>query len=150
MRRRIFMNLRRGPDVARAAKVGEPTMTEPKQTGAPDIVRDATRTIQQAYGGEGGSQSVAVETVGTGAPPPSDPTPHSVQPGDAAPGTQPAAGGDQQGPPPTQINEAAAEGSEGAPVASAGKDSKDNKDNKDQTSSSRKKKKKGLRKVIPF
>jgi outer membrane protein assembly factor BamD len=150
MRRRIFMNLRRGPDVARAAKVGEPTMTEPKQTGAPDIVRDANRTIQQAYGGQGGSQSVVVETVGSGAPPPSDPTPHSAQPADAAPGTQPAAGGDQQGPPPAQINEAASEGSEGAQAASADKDSKDNKDDKDKSSTSRKKKKKGLRKIIPF
>lgn len=141
MRRRIFMNLRRGPDVARAAKVGEPSMTEPKQTGAPDIVRDTGRTIQEGYGGQGGSQAVAVETVGTGEPPKSDPTPHSAQP---------AAAGDQQGPPPSQINEAAAEGSEGGQAASADKDSKDNKDSKDQTSTSRKKKKKGLRKVIPF
>ncbi len=150
MRRRLFMNLRRGPDVARASKVGEPTMIEPKPTGAPDIVRAAGRTIQEAYGGAGGSQALAVETVGTGAPPPSDPTPRSAQPAGAAPGTQPAAEGDPQAPPPTQFNEAAAEGSEGGQAASADSNSKNNKDSKDQTSTSRKKKKKGLRKIIPF
>jgi outer membrane protein assembly factor BamD len=149
LRGRIFMNLRRGPDVARAAKVGEPTMTEPKQTGAPDIVRDTSRTIQETYGG-GGSQSLAVETVGTGAPPPSEPTPRSDQPGDAAAGTQPAAGTDQQGPPPTQLNEAAEGGQSDQAAASADKDSKSSKDAKDNTSSSRKKKKKGLRKIVPF
>jgi len=148
MRRRIFMNLRRGPDVARAAKVGEPTMTEPPPTGAPDIVRDTGRTIQEASAGAGGSHSVAVETVNTGEPPKSDPTPHSAPPAGAAPGTQPAAEGDPQGPPPTQINEAAEGQSEAA--ASADPNAKDDKTSKDSTSSSRKKKKKGLRKIIPF
>jgi len=150
MRRRIFMNLRRGPDVAKAAKVGEPTMTEPKATGAPDLVRDTTKTIQGAYAGDGGSQSVAVETVGTGAPPPNEPTPRSTPAAGTAPGTQPAAEGEQPPPPPTQVNEAATEGSTSDQAASADKDSKDNKDDKDQTSSSSKKKKKGLRKIIPF
>ena len=150
MRQRIFMNLRRGPDVARSVKVGEPTMTEPKQTGAPDLVRDTTRTIQEAYRGDGGSQSVAVETVGTGAPPPSDPTPHSAPAAGTAPGTQPAVEGEQPPPPPTQVNEAAPGASAADQVAAADKDSKDSKEEKDQTSSSSKKKKKGLRKIIPF
>lgn len=146
MRRRLFMNLRRGPDVARSVKVGEPTMTEPRQTGAPDIVRDATQTILGASG-EGGSQSLTVETVGTGEPPPSDPTPRSAPAAGTAPGTPPAAEGEQPAPPPTQINEAATEGSASEQPASAEQDSKDSKD---QTSSSSKKKKKGLRKIIPF
>lgn len=154
MRRKIFMNLKRGPDVARAAKVGEPTMTEPKQTGAPDIVREAGKTIEAAYatGGDGASHSVAVEAVGAGAPPPkSDPTPHSAQPPGTAPGSQPAAGADQQAPPPAQINEAAeGQGDAAAPADPNAKDSKDSKDSKDTTSSSRKKKKTGLRKIIPF
>ena len=150
MRQRIFMNLRRGPDVARSAKVGEPTMTEPKQTGAPDLVRDTTRTIQEAYRGDGGSQSVAVETVGTGAPPPSDPTSHSAPAAGTAPGTQPAVEGEQPPPPPTQVNEAAPGASAADQAAAADKDSKDSKEEKDQTSSSSKKKKKGLRKIIPF
>lgn len=147
MRRRIFMNLRRGPDVARAVKVGEPTMTEPPQTGAPDIVRETGRTIQQAAAGAGGSHSVSVETVNTGEPPKSDPTPRSAQPA----GTTPAADAEPQAPPPTQINEAAEAESDSAasadPDATGDKDSKDDKDN---TSSSRKKKKTGLRKIIPF
>jgi outer membrane protein assembly factor BamD len=153
MRRRLFMNLRRGPDVARSATVGEPTMTEPRQTGAPDIVREATRTIEASYAaGAGGSHSVAVETVGTGEPPKSDPTPHSAQPSGTAPEAQPAAAaGETAPPPPTQVNEAA--GGQGEPAASAdanAKDAKDSKDDKNQTSTSKKKKKTGLRKVIPF
>ena len=150
MRRRIFMNLRRGPDVARAAKVGEPTMTEPKPTGAPDIVRDASRTIEAGYGGAGGSQAVAVETVGTGAPPPNDPTPRSTLPAPTGAGAAPAPDAEQVGPPPTQINEAAEAGQSDPAAAAADKDSKDAKDGKDNTSSSRKKKKKGLRKIVPF
>jgi len=146
MRRRLFMNLRRGPDVARAAKVGEPTMTEPKPTSAPELIRETGRTIEAAYA-TGGSQSVAVETVGTGEPPQSDPTPRSTQP-EAAPAGPPAAAGEEPAPPPTQVNEAAA--GEGDQAASADQDSKAGKDDKDQTSSSRKKKKKGLRKIIPF
>jgi len=151
MRRRLFMNLRRGPDVARAASVGEPTMTDPKATGAPDLVRETGKTIEASYAaGAGGSHSVAVETVGTGEPPKSDPTPHSAQPAGTAPGAQPAAG-EEAGPPPTQVNEAA--GGQGEQAASAdanAKSDKDSKDDKDRTSTSRKKKKKGLRKVIPF
>lgn len=148
MRRRLFMNLRRGPDVARAATVGEPTMTDPKPTGAPDIVRGANRTVEASYAaGAGGSHSVAVETVGTGEPPKSDPTPHSAPVAGSTPGTQPAAAGDEPAPPPTQVNEAA--GGQGEAAASADS-SANTKDSKDDTSSSRKKKKKGLRKVIPF
>ena len=151
MRRRLFMNLRRGPDVARAAKVGEPTMTEPPATGAPDIVRETGRTIQEAAAaGAAGSHAVSVETVNTGEPPKSDPTPRSAQPAGAAAGTQPAAEGEPQGPPPAQINEAAEGQSAAAAADSNAADAKDSKDDKDNTSSSRKKKKKGLRKIIPF
>lgn len=151
MRRRLFMNLRRGPDVARAVKVGEPTMTEPKPTSATEIIREADRTIEASYAAGGGSHAVAVETVGTGEPPKSDPTPHSAPPEGAA-GTQPAAAGEEPALPPTQVNEAAGgESDQAAPAASQdSKAGKDGKDDKDQTSSSRKKKKKGLRKVIPF
>ncbi len=143
MRKRLFNSLRSGPDVARADSVGEPTMTEPKQTGAPDIVRETGKTIQEAYKEEG-SHSVAVETVGTGAPPKSDPTPHSTTP----PGTQSTTEGDQQAPPPQQINEAAQ--GQGDQAASADANAQAGKDGKDNSSSSRKKKKKGLRKVVPF
>ena len=146
MRRRLFMNLHRGPDVARAAKVGEPTMTEPKPTSAPEIIRETGRTIEAAYAA-GGSNSVAVETVGTGEPPKSDPTPRSAQP-EGAPAKQPAAAGEEPRPPPAQINEAAEGQSE--PAASADPDSKGSKGDKNQTSTSRKKKKKGLRKIVPF
>jgi len=149
MRQRLFMNLHRGPDVARAAKVGEPTMTEPKPTSATEIIRQAGQAIEAAYAA-GGGNSVAVETVGTGEPPKSDPTPHSVQP-EAAPGKPPAAAGEEPAPPPTPVNAAAV--GEGDQAATAGQDSKagkDGKDDKNQTSTSRKKKKKGLRKIVPF
>ena len=148
MRRRIFMNLRRGPDVARAVKVGEPTMTEPPATSAPDIVRETGRTIQEAAAGAGagGSHSVSVETVNTGEPPKSDPTPRSAP----AAGATPAADAEPQAPPPTQINEAAEAESDSAAAGPDATGDKDSKDDKDNTSSSRKKKKKGLRKIIPF
>jgi outer membrane protein assembly factor BamD len=151
MRQRLFMNLHRGPDVARAAKVGEPTMTEPKPTSAPEIIRETGRTIEAAYAAGGGGNTVAVETVGTGEPPKSEPVPRSAPPAGAAQDAQPAAAGEEPAPPPTQVNEAAAgEGDQAASAAQDSKAGKDVKDDKNQTSSSRKKKKKGLRKIVPF
>ena len=39
---KLKLNLRRGPDTSLAARVGEPTLVDPKPTNAPDIVRANT------------------------------------------------------------------------------------------------------------
>ncbi len=143
---RIMRNFRRNPDMARATKVGEPTMVEPKLTSAPEIIQKAGQTIQGSAPAAGaGSGTVALEVVKSGSPPPSDPVPTSGGSPQLNDATQPA-GGAEQAPPsmPTQINDAETTEPDTAEASS----STDKGDK--EVSTSRKKKKKGLRKIIPF
>ena len=45
---KMMLNFKKGPDVSQAATVGEPTLVDPKQTSAPEIVRSATASMMQA------------------------------------------------------------------------------------------------------
>jgi len=151
----IMMNFKKRPDLAQAVKIGEPSLEEPKQTSAPEVMKDLMTAATKDIDGK-----ATVETVKPGTSKESDPVPHS----------QVAT------PPPNQVNEVAVEGS--TPKTDSGTESSskdqgqaqtkdkqatDNKDqaqNKDATdqdqskdnqeSSSKQKKKKGLRKLIPF
>ena len=81
-------NLHRTPEssLAVATRVGEPTLVDPKQTNAPDIVRANTASIVSASTGGTGTSNVSVEPIKGGAPPPNQPVPRSdAQPGAAAP-----------------------------------------------------------------
>ncbi len=148
---RIFGNLRSGPDLNKASKVGEPTMVEPNPTNAPAIIQHAARTIEEASAA--GTRAVSAEVVRSGAPPSNDPVPSSPRINDA---TQPADGTAEPQAPPPQINYANTEepaGEKSAAQADSDKDAKakDDKDKKDDSfSTSKKKKKKGLRKIVPF
>jgi outer membrane protein assembly factor BamD len=42
---KLMYNFKKGPDVSEAVTVGDPTLVDPKQASAPDIVRGATATI---------------------------------------------------------------------------------------------------------
>ncbi|MGH9580915.1 MAG: outer membrane protein assembly factor BamD [Terriglobales bacterium] len=143
---RIMGNFRRNPNMTRAAKVGEPTMVEPKITSAPEIIKQATRTIQTTVAAPGSSSgSVAVEVVHDGAPPPSDPVPSSTSPQLIDSTKTPA---QAEAPPPampSQVNYADPD----EPEAKAASSSAQEKDGKN-VSTSKKKKKKGLRKIVPF
>ena len=77
---KLMENFRKGPDVTEAAKVGEPTLVDPKQVSAPDMVRAANSSIM---GSLSGSNKVGVERVENGAAPAANaPIPRS----DAEPG----------------------------------------------------------------
>ncbi len=81
----------RHPDVAQATKVGDPTMNDPQMVSASDVISEEARTMTAAAS-SGGEHKVSVETVkGTGAPPPSEPTPRSDSPAPAQPANPPAA-----------------------------------------------------------
>jgi outer membrane protein assembly factor BamD len=88
---KVMENFHRGPDVSEAAKVGEPTLVDPKQASAPDMVRQANAAAISAMKGE--TSTLTVEKVSEGAtPPPNAPVPHSdAAPGTAAPATSGAA-----------------------------------------------------------
>ena len=80
---KMMENFHKGPDVTEAAKVGEPTLVEPKQASAPDLVRAANNSVMSSFSNLNGNNQVTVERVGNAPPPENAPVPRS----DATPGT---------------------------------------------------------------
>ena len=75
---KLMENFKHGPDMSQAAKVGEPTLVDPKQTSAPEMVRSFTSDVQEIM--KGGTGKAKVETLKTagGTPPPENaPVPRS-------------------------------------------------------------------------
>ena len=88
---KVMENFHRGPDVSEATKIGEPTLVDPRQASAPDIVRQANASVTSILSSAGVGNTVSVEKVDGNAPPaPNAPIPHS----DATPGTNSAPSGD--------------------------------------------------------
>ena len=88
---KVMENFHRGPDVSEATKVGEPTLVDPRQTSAPDMVREANASVANILRDASGGNHVAVEQVNPGTPPPANaPVPRS----DAVPGSSAAPPGD--------------------------------------------------------
>src|SRR5205085_1762399 len=77
--------LKKGPDTASAAKVGEPTLVDPTPVAAKDVV---SNTMRMATGSGSGEHSLSVETLKGGAPAANEPAPRSDAPPAAANGTQ--------------------------------------------------------------
>ncbi|HLZ39748.1 MAG TPA: outer membrane protein assembly factor BamD [Candidatus Sulfotelmatobacter sp.] len=161
--------IKKGPDVAKAAKVGEPTLVEPEPISVRDVVK------AEMPGNDVGEKTVGVEVInpngasaaGTAAPT----TPAGGSPFGAAPTgtttppandanelkpTAPAdsnelkptdTGVDPSLPPPVQVNEI----QNGQSSSSAKTANADNTPASDEDlSSSKKKRKKGLQKLNPF
>jgi outer membrane protein assembly factor BamD len=63
---KMMLNFKRGPDVTAATKVGEPTLVDPKQTGAPELVRAATANVMSALT----AATTGTAKAGTGTAPP--------------------------------------------------------------------------------
>ena len=83
---KMMMNFKKGPDVSQAAKVGEPTLVDPKQASAPEIVRSATASLMSALN----AATNATAQPGTGkAPPPEN---AAVPRSDASAAADPASG----------------------------------------------------------
>jgi outer membrane protein assembly factor BamD len=74
---KVVRTFEKNPDVTAATRVGDPTLVDPKETSAKDIVQEANRA---AMGKTADSENASVETV-KGAPPgPDDPAPRSDTP----------------------------------------------------------------------
>ncbi len=171
----IMGNLHKGPDVARAVKVGEPTLVDPPQTSAPQLINSAQEQMTEMVknintGAGGGGKAVTIEPVKAGeAPPPNQPIPRSDSAqtdNSGIPELQPVQNGDsasatpQQTAPPTQVNEVenpanatagTSSSSSSSSTSSAPSTTTDqNGDGKPDYSTSKKKEKKGLRKIVPF
>ncbi len=163
--------VKKGPDVANAAKVGDPSLADPEPVAATSVIRSET------FAAAGVSEkSVGVEIVkpdqpaaGTAAPPdnttpgggspfgrattaitpPGTADPNELKPTAAADPNElkptDSGTGDQALPPPPQVNEIQQGQSSSSVAASA-----DNTPATDAELSSSKKKKKGLKKILPF
>ena len=103
---KLMENFKKGPDVTDATKIGEPTLVDPKQVSAPDMVRAANSSI---IGSLSGSNKVGVERVNGNATPAanaavprSDAAAGSTPPPVAgAPATAPAVSGAAESDPPS-------------------------------------------------
>jgi hypothetical protein len=165
---KVMENFHKGPDVSEAAKTGEPTLVDPKQASAPEMVRNATDIAKNALEG---NYRITVETVKDGATTaPNEPAPHSDSAAaddhataggatsDGSAATAPAAGSDMQNdlpasgdasaaapmPPPTQVNDLANTNPSGSTPAASSSPQQAPPTNTDTESSSKKKKKKKL------
>ncbi len=92
---KLMHNFQKHPDVAQAARVGDPTLVDPQVVSATSVLQDATRAMMGSTAA-GDKNGVAIETVGKGPLAPDQPAPRSDQPApDAAvpqPGNPAAAG----------------------------------------------------------
>jgi outer membrane protein assembly factor BamD len=166
---KVMENFHKGPDVSEAAKVGEPTLVDPKQASAPDMIRAANASVTGVLEGAGIGNKVSVEQVHDGTAPADN---ASVPRSDAAAGTPGAAAADSSGgappaagdtpagtdmkndlaapagngaapvPPPTQVNEVAgANTSSSSSTASSSSAQAPAADSNTESSSKKKKKK---------
>lgn len=146
---RARSTFRKAPDVSLTARVGEPTLVDPKQTDATQIVQHATDVMA----GKDSTGSVSVETVKDGAPPVGDAVPRSDASSSDANGipelkpnvSDNGGSTDAPAPAPAQENQAQSGDPDNGAAASSSKDNADS-----GVSSSKVKKKKGLRKIVPF
>jgi outer membrane protein assembly factor BamD len=75
---RLMSVVKKGPDVAQAAKIGDPTLVDPTPI---DAHQDANNTARRAMGLPTGDRNVSVETLNSGGPPAAnEPAPRSDAP----------------------------------------------------------------------
>jgi outer membrane protein assembly factor BamD len=169
--------VKKGPDVASASKVGDPSLADPEPISARDLISKEVQSVSDS----GPSGKVGVEIINPNQPSGdpasgSNPTPPGGSPFGAAPvATTPPptaatpdpnelkpnaapdpnelkptdAPGDQAPPPPTQVNEIHQGQGQSSSSATASADNSTPASDED-LSSSKKKKKTGLKKIIPF
>jgi outer membrane protein assembly factor BamD len=140
---KVTGNFKKHPNVAPAAKVGEPNLNDETVTSAAKMVQDLTNQIN----GVQPAQSIGIQAVGTGTG-----TPAANEKAPGSQGSQPAAESAPPVPAPAQVNEVQKPTGNGVDVtqAPAVGEQKAKPANPKQESSSKKKGKKGLRKIIPF
>jgi outer membrane protein assembly factor BamD len=165
--------LKKGPDMAHAAKVGDPSLADPEPVSAQGVLgREAQAMMEPASKGSVGIDILKPNqpSPSAAAPPADAPPPGGTPFGRTPAGTAPPAGpdpnelkpnvppdpnelkptdtgGDQALPPPPQVNEIQQGQSSSSATASA--DNSTPASDQD-LSSSKKKKKKGLKKIVPF
>jgi outer membrane protein assembly factor BamD len=138
---RFVTNMGKHPDLSAAARIGEPTLTDPKETDAPTLVRQINSIVKSETEANSGSGKVSVEPVKDGEKiTENQPAPRSAEP--------PLSPSDVPAPAPIQLNESASNtAGEAAAASSSSTDTAKTdpaaaKDDPKNASSSRKAKKK--------
>jgi outer membrane protein assembly factor BamD len=83
---KVVRTFEKSPDMTAATRVGDPTLVDPKETSAKDIVQEANRAAM-GKSADSDKESASVETIKGAAPGPDDPAPRSDTPpatGDSA------------------------------------------------------------------
>ena len=174
---RMMGLLKKGPDVANASKVGDPSLADPEPVSARGVISNEAQAVMDPTP----SGKVGVEIINPNQPSASDTAPSSglTPPGGTPFGPPTTAttppptadpnelkpnlpadpnelkptesGGDQALPPPPQVNEIQ-QGQLSSSSSSSATASADNSTpaSDEDLSSSKKKKKKGLKKIVPF
>jgi|SRR5579863_1611329 len=173
---KLLLVMKRGPDVSQAAKVGDPSLTDPTPVSAVEVRQKETLAVldttpkgklgvtilnpgQPTDPAVAGSGDPAAKTGSPFGKPGSaaatntaiaQPDPNELKPDPAADPNElkPDSSGDQALPPPPQINEIQSGAASSSASARARADDAPASDK--DISSSKKKKKKGLKKLIPF
>ena len=76
---KVVRTFEKSPDTTAATRVGDPTLVDPKETSAKDIVQEATRAAM-GKSADSDKESASVETVKGTPPGPDDPAPRSDTP----------------------------------------------------------------------
>ncbi len=121
------------PDLSAAARVGSPSLVDPKETDAPALAREINSMVKTEMDAKNGTGKVAVTAVNaSGKAPENQPAPRSAEP--------PVSANDTPAPAPSQLNESTSNSATDAAASSSSTDTA--KDDAKDASSSRKKKKK--------
>jgi len=169
--------VKKGPDVASAAKVGNPSLADPEMVNAHDLLGKEAKdmmdpgpsgkaTVEIINPNQPGAGATTPPTIadpaggspfGTPAPaattPPAGPDPNELKPNVPPDPNElkptDSGGSDQALPPPPQVNEIQQGQGQSSSSATASADNSTPASDED-LSSSKKKKKKGLKKIVPF
>jgi len=142
---RFLNDMGKRPDLSAATRSGAPTLVDPKETDAPNLVREINSIVKSEMDAKNGTGKVAVEAVKAGDKvPENQPAPRSTEAA-VNPSDVPAQA-------PSQLNESTGSSSSSAATEAATSSSADaTKDDPKNSSSSRKPKKKHHFKIpIPF
>jgi len=139
---RFMNNMEKRPDLSAAARTGEPSLVDPKETDAPSMVREINSLVKSDMDAKSGTGKVAVEAVKeSGKAPENQPAPRSAE---AAVNTS-----DVPAQAPTQLNESASSSSgDASSSSSTAANAKD--DSKHSSSSQKPKKKRHFHIPIPL
>jgi outer membrane protein assembly factor BamD len=88
---KLMGSFRKHPDTSQAAKVGEPSMTDPAPVSASGLVQDASRVMVGAIASNNNNNKASLGIIGTGTGPVGESAPRSGDPADPVPQAQPSA-----------------------------------------------------------